>query len=72
MEDWWCPFAHDRKDDFAEGAIDRSFWHDDPDETLKLHPDDKDNPLWIEQGEASDGCRGDVVDRAAGCYLVSV
>ena len=46
VENWWCPFAHDRKKEYAEGAIDKSFWHVDPEERKKLHPDDEQNPLW--------------------------
>ena len=52
MENWWCPFAHDQKREYAEGAIDKSFWHVDPErETEKLHPDDKKNPIWNEKGK---------------------
>lgn len=51
VENWWCPFNHGKKQKYAEGAIDKSFWHVDPDELVKLHPDDKDNPLWNEQAE---------------------
>jgi hypothetical protein len=51
VENWWCPFAHGKKAEYAEGAIDKSFWHVDPEETAKLHPDDKQNPLWNEQGK---------------------
>jgi len=32
-------------------AIDRSFWQVDPEELEKLHPDDKQNPIWNEKGE---------------------
>ena len=48
VENWWCPFKHGRKPDYAAGAIDRSFWHVDPEETVKLDPDDRDNPIWNE------------------------
>ena len=50
VENWWCPFAHDRKQNYAEGAIDMSFWHVDPDELIKLNPEDKQNPIWNEKG----------------------
>jgi hypothetical protein len=50
VEVWWCPFAHDRKLEYAESAIDKSFWHVDPEELVKLHPDDKQNPIWNEKG----------------------
>ncbi|MCG6898227.1 MAG: hypothetical protein LJE61_10385 [Thiocapsa sp.] len=48
VENWWCPFAHDRKETYAEGAIDMSFWHAYPRELPKLHPEDRDNPIWNE------------------------
>jgi hypothetical protein len=51
VENWWCPFAHDKKPTYAAGAIDKSFWHVDPEELVKLHPDDKKNPIWNEDGE---------------------
>jgi hypothetical protein len=50
-EYWWCPFAHNRKEEYAEGAIDKSFWHAYPQELEKLHPDDCKNPIWNENGE---------------------
>lgn len=50
VENWWCPFSHDQKGEYAEGAIDKSFWHVDPEELVKLHPDDKQNPIWNEKG----------------------
>lgn len=49
VENWWCPFTHGRKHEYREGAIDHSFWHVDPAETAKLHPDDRNNPLWNEK-----------------------
>jgi hypothetical protein len=52
VENWWCPFAHGRKKDYAEGAIDKSFWHMFPEELEKLHPDDRKNPTWNEKGES--------------------
>lgn len=51
VENWWCPFAHDRKPEYADGAVDRSFWHVDPAELEKLHPEDKKNPIWNDEGE---------------------
>jgi hypothetical protein len=51
VENWWCPFGHGRKRDYAEGAIDRSLWHLFPDEAAKLHPDDRENPIWNEEKE---------------------
>lgn len=58
VENWWCPFAHERKQNYTEAAIDKSFWHVDPQEMAKLHPDDKINPLWYEkEGKDSDEIR---------------
>ncbi|NCC39744.1 MAG: hypothetical protein EOM21_09880 [Gammaproteobacteria bacterium] len=54
VENWWCPFAHDRKSTYAEGAIDMSFWHTLPDQRQRLHPDDRDNPIWNEASERPD------------------
>lgn len=45
VENWWCPFNHDRKDRYAEGAIDYSFWHVNPEINL-LDPQDACNPIW--------------------------
>lgn len=50
VENWWCPFAHDRKQGYVEGAIDMSFWHVDPVELEKLDPEDERNPIWNEKG----------------------
>ena len=51
VENWWCPFAHAKKDEYGEAGIDKSFWHVDPEETAKLHPDDRENPLWNEKSK---------------------
>lgn len=48
VENWWCPFYHDKKPTYREGAVDHSFWHIYPDEIEKLHPEDRDNPIWNE------------------------
>lgn len=48
VENWWCPFNHGKKNEYTEGAIDKSFWHVDPVDTAKLHPEDRDNPIWNE------------------------
>jgi hypothetical protein len=47
VEQWWCPFGHDRKLTYADAPIDRSFWHANGDGGL-LHPDDRENPSWNE------------------------
>lgn len=51
VENWWCPFAHDKKQDYAEAAIDKSFWHVHPEELKKLDPADRLNPIWNEKGK---------------------
>lgn len=48
VENWWCPFAHDKKPDYADAKIDRSFWHIYPEELAQLSEDDKSNPIWNE------------------------
>ena len=50
VENWWCPFTHDKKREYTISAIDKSFWHVDPEELKKLHPDDDQNPIWNEKG----------------------
>jgi hypothetical protein len=51
VENWWCPFAHEKKSHYADGAIDKSFWHIFPEKMAQLHPQDSDNPIWHEQAE---------------------
>lgn len=51
VENWWCPFTHDQKMTYAESAIDKSFWHVDPQELVKLHPDDRFNCIWNVKNE---------------------
>ena len=46
VENWWCPFHHSRKDHYADAPIDQSVWHAYPEEVVKLHPEDRDNPIW--------------------------
>jgi hypothetical protein len=48
VENWWCPFAHQRKNEghYNVGAIDQSFWHVDPKERVKLHQEDLNNLVW--------------------------
>ena len=46
VENWWCPFTHERKEEYADGAIDYSYWHIYPETKALLHPDDRDNPIW--------------------------
>ncbi len=50
VENWWCPFHHDKKDTlYREAAIDQSFWHVYPEDIGKLAAEDRDNPIWNEQ-----------------------
>lgn len=46
VENWWCPFHHDQKSAYSEGAIDQSYWHLHEIERHKLHPDDLNNYIW--------------------------
>lgn len=49
VENWWCPFAHDKKAEYDGSSIDYSYWHVDEKERAKLHEDDRENPLWNEE-----------------------
>jgi len=64
VENWWCPFHHNRKDtNYQEGAIDKSFWHIFPEDISKLDPADRDNPIWnaktADQAASGDGQAAD-------------
>lgn len=48
VENWWCPFGHDKKSEYEEGAIDKSYWHLHEREKGRLDPADRDNPIWNE------------------------
>lgn len=45
VENWWCPFGHAQKAQYAPAAIDASYWHTRHD-LGQLHPEDRDNPIW--------------------------
>lgn len=45
VEQWWCPFEHDKKHTYADAPIDSSFWHANGDIGL-LHPKDRENASW--------------------------
>lgn len=49
VENWWCPFTHERKEEYSDASIDYSFWHMDPVREKALDPKDKDNPIWNER-----------------------
>lgn len=48
VENYWCPFFHDKKAEYAESAIDLSYWHVMPEDIALLHPDDRDCEIWNE------------------------
>ena len=54
VENWWCPFGHDKKSDYAEGAIDKSYWHMHELEEGRLDKEDRDNSIWNENEKNSD------------------
>lgn len=49
VENWWCPFEHDKKHEYSEAKIDKSYWHIYEAEYNKLNVDDRYNPLWHEE-----------------------
>ncbi|MGZ8190365.1 MAG: hypothetical protein ACXWTS_03950 [Methylococcaceae bacterium] len=46
VENWWCPFGHDKKEGYSNAKIDKSFWHIYPVDKAKLHEEDLNNPIW--------------------------
>ena len=53
VENWWCPFNHNRKNSYDNGAIDQSFWHIYPEEKAKLHEEDKNNPIFTNEADTT-------------------
>lgn len=51
VENWWCPFAHDKKEGYSNARIDKSFWHIHAVNRAKLHVDDLNNPIWNDPEE---------------------
>ena len=51
VENWWCPFEHDKKAEYKDVAIDKSYWHIYEKERSMLHPDDRENPIWNEEAK---------------------
>lgn len=49
VENWWCPFTHSFKDEYADARIDQSLWHLKEQDRSRLHPDDRDNPIWNDE-----------------------
>lgn len=54
VENWWCPFDHDQKSEYQEGAIDKSYWHVHELEMSRLDPEDCANPIWNKTADESD------------------
>ncbi len=48
VENWWCPFKHDKKHLYKDSAIDKSLWHTLPGLDQLLHENDKEDPMWNE------------------------
>lgn len=51
VENFWCPFFHERKNTYAESAIDQSYWHIQEEAREQLHPDDRDCAIWNEDAQ---------------------
>jgi hypothetical protein len=51
VENWWCPFGHEKKLEYAEGAIDSSYWHLYKAERQRLEPEDRNNHIWNESSQ---------------------
>lgn len=51
VENWWCPFTHSKKENYANAKIDKSFWHIYQEDIVKLEPSDRDNPIWNEDAD---------------------
>lgn len=48
VENWWCPFHHEKKPEYSDAPIDQSFWHIYPADIGKLTDEDRYNPTWNE------------------------
>lgn len=53
VENWWCPFTHEKKEGYSNAKIDQSFWHIYPEDRVKLNKEDLENPIWNEEAEAA-------------------
>lgn len=49
VENFWCPFFHERKEAYRSSSIDRSYWHIHTENREKLHPEDRDCDIWNDQ-----------------------
>lgn len=54
VENFWCPFFHERKVTYRESAIDQSYWHILPENRDKLHPEDQQCDIWNDESTRSD------------------
>ena len=52
VENWWCPFGHEKKQGYSNAPIDQSFWHIYPEDRVKLNQEDLENPIWNESVES--------------------
>lgn len=52
VENFWCPFFHDKKENYADASIDQSYWHIHQENRDLLHPEDRDCPIWSEDTSA--------------------
>ena len=46
VENWWCPFEHSRKHEYADASIDASYWHLEERTRALLDGKDRMNPIW--------------------------
>ena len=46
VENWWCPFFHDKKSNYNHSALDKSYWHITKQKLSQLHPDDRNCPTY--------------------------
>ena len=54
VENWWCPFAHENKENYKDARIDYSYWHT-PRNIDQLHPKDRENPIWNQDAQPNAG-----------------
>ena len=51
VENFWCPFFHERKSGYTESSIDKSYWHILPENEAKLHPEDRECGIWNDEAD---------------------
>ena len=51
VENWWCPFTHEKKEGYNNAKIDKSFWHIYPEDAIKLEAEDRDNEIWNDSND---------------------